>query len=310
MDHHTPIESLPNELLIEILSPFPTCELLPLVGVSSHFSSIILRILQRRLIRATSLPDHRLILEWYHPSAKLSTPYLYCDYLYTDKTLYSEEEQEEHTGAPGGTQLGSLRQAYSHFRPIVQEENQRPRARYPPRVAQQQSQSANDEESAGASGPSSSSQWQLETVPSLDIFLDEDEIFSQLCAVTNLVKTGPKPGLFLSHVNVSDGLIRVKRNWLAARAKHDLTSQDVNDDDEGILWADTAHTVGVRFRVREKHTGIERPVLVAEGEEIPVAYQLEYEELLVRTSKLLMMVEKSEDQEIATEGKAIVIASI
>ncbi|KAK3985495.1 hypothetical protein QBC44DRAFT_156776 [Cladorrhinum sp. PSN332] len=307
MNSQTPIDSLPNELLIEILSPFPTCDLLPLAAVSRHFYSIILRILQQRLIRATSLPDHRLILECYHPSAKLSTPYLHCDYLHTDKALYSEDEEEARTS---GGSLSNLRQAYSHFRPVVQEENKRPRARYPPRVAQQQQPpSANhgDNDAAAASSSSSSPpKWKLETAPSLDIFLDGDEMFSQLCTVTNLVKTGPKPGLFLSHVNVSDGLIRVKRDWLAARAKPAAAN---GDEEEGVLWADAAHTVGVRFRVQE-NTGIDRPVLVAEGEEIPVAYRLEYEELLVRTSKLLMMVEKSEDQEIATEGKAIVIASI
>ncbi|KAK4222957.1 hypothetical protein QBC38DRAFT_64625 [Podospora fimiseda] len=294
MISQTPIESLPNELLIELLSLFPTRELLPLTAVSRHFYSITLDILKQRLICAISLPDHRLILECYQPSARLSTPYLYCDYLYTDNALYAQEDK---SGSFGQT-LSSLRHTYSHFRPVVQEENKRPRARYPPRVAQPKSQSAKHEENGDANASSSS--WQLETVPSVDISLDVDEMFAQLCTTTNLVKMGPKPGLFVSHINLSDGLIRVKRDWLAANL----------DDADRILWADPEHTVGVRFSVQEnKSSGTKGPVLLAEWEEAPVEYQLNFEELVVRTLTLLNMVEKSEDQEIFTEGNAVVIAS-
>ncbi|KAK4465875.1 hypothetical protein QBC42DRAFT_333136 [Cladorrhinum samala] len=303
MSSQTPIDTLPNELLIDILSPFSTADILPLLPISRHFHSVILRILRQRLTRATSLPDHRLILEAYHPSAKLSTPYLYCDYLYTDKTLHGKEQEEQTGGSDGGT-LQSLSQTYSHFRPVVQEENQRARARYRSRLLAQQSSSGDGEGGGGDAKPPP--EWQLETIPSHEVFLDEDEMFSQLCTVTNLVKTGPKPGLFLSHVNVSDGLIRIKRDWLAARARKGGDS----DDEDAILWADAARTVGVRFRVREMDTGIERPVLVAEGEEIAVSYRLEYVELLVRTSRLLMMVEKSEGQEIDPQGGAVVIAAV
>lgn len=217
--------------------------------------------------------------------------------------MYSEEQQEQ-TGLSDGGTLQSLRQTYSHFRPVVQEENQRARARYRPRRFTQQSPSGDGE--GGGGDVKSPSRWQLETIPSHEVFLEEDEIFSQLCTVTNLVKTGPKPGLLLSHVNVSDGLIRIKRDWLAAQAEKGTDS----DDEDAILWADAAQTVGVRFRVREMNTGIERPVLVAEGEEIPVSYRLEYAELLVRTTRLLMMVEKSEGQEIDPEGRAVVIAAV
>jgi hypothetical protein len=42
----------------------------------------------------------------------------------------------------------------------------------------------------------------------------DDESFAQLCTITNLVRMGPKPGLFRSHINMSDGVIRVWRDWL------------------------------------------------------------------------------------------------
>jgi hypothetical protein len=140
--------------------------------------------------------------------------------------------------------------------------------------------------------------------PSVDVYLDEDESFAQLCTITHLVRMGPKPGLFRSHINVSDGVIRVWRDWLAAQAS--------SGDEGGILWADAARDVGVRFRVAEKDTPgqqqQQQPVLVASDEQLPVAYRLEFEELLVRSSALLVMMEAAEVKEVAAEGKAIVLA--
>jgi fructose-specific phosphotransferase system component IIB len=78
--------------------------------------------------------------------------------------------------------------------------------------------------------------------------------------------------------------------------------------DSAVLWADAARDVGVRFRVTEKDIRGQHPVLVASDEQLPVAYRLEFEELVVRSSTLLAMVEKSEVQQVAAEGKAIVLA--
>ncbi|KAK1752180.1 hypothetical protein QBC47DRAFT_68044 [Echria macrotheca] len=267
------INTVPNEILLSVLTHLPSDELLRLTTVSRRFCSAVLRLFRQRLADTAALPDHRLILECYQPSAKLSTPYLYCDYLSTDGLSDPESELTP----------SSLASSYSHFRPVKQDENRRGRRRY--------------FTASSAAVPGASPD--LPDVPSQDIFLDEDVLFSQLCTVTNLVKMGPKPGLFLSHVNVGDGLIRVWRNWLAANA---------GSAPAPILWADTAHTVGVRFRVAER----EQPgaVLVAVGDEMPLAYRLEFDEVVVRAGWLLLMVERSERQEVTTSGKAIVIASI
>lgn len=137
----------------------------------------------------------------------------------------------------------------------------------------------------------------------MTIHLDDGEMFSQLCTVTNLVKTGPRRGLFLSHVNINDGVVRVFRRWLAARAAGD-------EDTDPILWVDRNKTVGLKFGVRE-NADERRPAIWSEADEdLPVSYTLVYEEVLVRTSRLLLNVEKSEDQEVASTGKAIVIASL
>jgi hypothetical protein len=287
---------------------------------------VILRILRQRLVEAASLPDHRLILECYHPAAKLSTPYLYGDYLWTDGIDDASTRAITAKGQdPPNLTVSALGRMYSHFRPVKQDENRRGRRRYP---RQSEAQAAAQDVAADEQGSSSSttnsnsnassrtatsastaaSSQSLPDRPSEDVFLDEGELFSQLCAVTNLVKVGPKRELFLSHVNINDGLIRVFRDWLAAQATDSSPGSQAP-----ILWADTRQTVGVRFRVSERDPGWERmPLLVEAEEEAPVSYRLEFEEVLVRSGHLLLMMEESEKQQVTTQsGKAIVvIASI
>lgn len=299
---------------------------MPLATVSHRFHSVALRILKQRLNHAVAQPDHRVMLECYHPSEKLYTPYLYCDYLYTDSFAGVEAEAEAEAGdarqQPSSSHptdpSPSLRGIYSHFRPVAHDDNQpRRRARHLPR--QQDSGSSSVSDGAGAQAqahvPSGSQQQreeekgQEEERPSIDIYLDDDESFSQLCAITNLVRMGPKPGLFRSHVNVSDGVIRVWRDWLAVQARAGAQGAWGRGED-CVLWADDANRdVGLRFRVTEKDIRRQHPVLVASDEQLPVAYRLEFDELLVRSSTLLVMVEKAEVQEVTGEGRAIVLAS-
>ncbi|KAK1783087.1 hypothetical protein QBC45DRAFT_153662 [Copromyces sp. CBS 386.78] len=334
------MDSLPNEILNDILDLLPTRALLPLVRVNSHFYSVALHILHQRLLQAAALPEHRLILECYHPSAKLSTPYLYCDYLRTDKLgelgAGPNGDEETHGPEPEPT-LAGLKGLYSHFRPVVQEENRRPRLRYPRRSQQQQANNNNN--GAPSTEPVEDHR------PSEEVFLDEGELFSQLCCTTNLVKVGPKPGFFLSNVNVSDGVMRVWRSWLSDQTKTPTSSvsssassstTDLHSSKReaaaaekapeespeerlarlakakaarAVLWADSERNVGVRFRVVEKptddyvnnrHYRREQPLLVPADEaydedERPVAYQLEFDEVLVRSSRLLFMMQKSEE---------------
>lgn len=272
-------------MLMQILSPLTTVQLLPLARVNHRFHDLVLRIIHTRLTDAAWLPEHELILEAYHPSAKMSTPYLHCDYLGTDGLeSYNEDEDKQ-------LALGQLHGLYSRFRPVVQEENRRARARYP-----------------SVSGNGSAAE-DDDLTASVTVHLDEGEMFSQLCTLTNIVKTGPRRGLFLSHVNVNDGVVRVFRRWLKAKASSDAGEGACDEDP--ILWTNRHKTVGLRFRVHE-NVDSTRPAARSEAEEedLPVSYTLVYEELLVRTSSLLLEVEKSQDQEVTSTGKAIVIASL
>lgn len=271
----------PLQILIQVLSPLTTLQLLPLARINRRFHDLTLRIIHTRLTDAAWLPDHELILECYHPSAKISTPYLHCDYLGTDGLEgYTEDEDKQLT-------LSQMHNLYSRFRPVVQEENRRGRVRYP--AASGSAQAVEDELTA-----------------SVTVHLDDGEMFSQLCAVTNLVKTGPRRGLFLSHVNVNDGVVRVFRRWLAARTA--MGAEGASDQDP-ILWTDRHKTVGIKFRVQQDDIATGRSVLWADDDDPSVSYTLFYEELLVRTSELLLEVEKSEAQEVTSTGKAIIIAS-
>ncbi|KAH8805002.1 hypothetical protein F5884DRAFT_438694 [Xylogone sp. PMI_703] len=309
--HPTGIWDLPNEVLMNTLSTFPTRALLPFTTVSHRFHDIILRIIQNRLNQATTLKDHKLILECYHPSTKLTTPYLFCDYLGTD--VVSDDVHGNGTGP-----LGKLSDLYSHFRPLPAEDT-RPTRRWHPAGAVPQPPEPLTPSTSDDEGELEDE----EPLASHNVNLESFELFSQLCTVTSLIKVGPKRGLFLSCVNISEGVMRVWRQWLAEQAesyrrsrrlpqksKSRATFGEVREyDSTNILWADANKTVGLRLRVKQRND-TSLPVLMHRDEEDePVSYTLEYEELVIRTTQLLLMVEESINQEIAHSGKAIVIGS-
>lgn len=130
-----------------------------------------------------------------------------------------------------------------------------------------------------------------------------------------MVKIGPGRFHFLSHANVSDGVIRVWRGWLAAKAAAAAAAEvegggdtsTPHDSRPAILWADATQHVGLRFRVSEVAAPL-GPLLVAPDEDVPVSYRLGLEELLVRTHRLLLAMEKAEE-EIPTAGNSLVIIS-
>ncbi|KAI0458618.1 F-box domain-containing protein, variant [Xylaria acuta] len=277
-------DSLPNELIINVLDSLPTRSLLLLAAVSRRLRGLVGRLYYYRLVEATVLQGRELILECYHPSDRISTPSLFCKYLATDGLSEAGEDAD----------IGDLNQLYSRFKPFLGDENRRPRARWPTtRVIE------------GIEEP-------LAEVTSYDVNLEAGELFTQLCAVTNLVKVGPRRGLFLSIDNVTDGVIRVWRDWLREQAERSTTEQQQVGqrcpDDSSILWVDTSKNVGVKFRVLSREES-QTPLLLSQDEDPPVSYTLEYQELIVRTNKLLLTLETSETQQIAHAGKAIIIAS-
>jgi len=329
------IYALPNELLMPILMPFPTHSLLALTTVSHRFHDLILRILHHRLIHAASLPDHKLVLECFHPSNKLSAPYALCDYLGTDGLSDDTEgEGSLYNDVDKTGRLGKLAGLYSHFRPVLPEED-RLKVRRPHPAGDVP---GHPNTSTWFPGPSQQVPASLDQdLVSIDVHLESHELFSQLCTITNLVKVGPKRGLFLSCVDIGDETIRIFRDWLAERAEnnekhssskeplHDLKKLEIQADKNAststipdnteveecskrMLWVDKSKNVGLRLRVVEK-SYTANPILLRRDEDAPVSYVLQYEELVIRTTHLLLNVEKSLFQEKNHSGKAIVFGS-
>ncbi|TKA57845.1 hypothetical protein B0A49_10607, partial [Cryomyces minteri] len=65
----------------------------------------------------------------------------------------------------------------------------------------------------------------------------------------------------------------------------------------------------IKFRVKERRWRRDNPILFQSDDEVAVSYSIEYEELLIRTTHLLLKVEKSLLQEHNHSGKAVVFGS-
>jgi hypothetical protein len=264
---------------------FPTRTLLPLAAVSYRFHDLILRIVHHRLLAAASLQDHKLILECFHPSAKLTTPGLICDYIGTDGLSHGfDGEADLYKGVERAGRLGKLSGIYSHFRPVGPDEDRRPRRQRHPAGDVPGYPNVNN------TFPAAAPQNEAE-VPSQIVSLESHELFSQLCTIANLVKAVPNVGFLLSCITIGEGVIRIWRDWLAERAvlprpkgKSSLGTPSMSaaseassfDERERILWLDNGYNVGIRLRVIERED-LGTPILMRLDEDPHVAYSIEFE---------------------------------
>ncbi|KAF4556407.1 Hypothetical protein D9617_1g082840 [Elsinoe fawcettii] len=292
------VSSLPFELLSLILSHLPTPCLATLTTTSRHLHHASLAQLHLRLLQATSLDNHTLILECYHPSAKLVASHLFCSPLGTpglSNTL----------SYPPGQEVGRLKELcnlYTRFLPQRKEPDTKLVRRHPAGdVPGSRTHPSSREAVDKGNG----------ILVAETVSLDAGELFSQLCCVTNLVKMAPGARrLITSIVEVSDGMIRVWRDWLGKRDGV-KGSPGAVDGDEGILWVNNAgKSIGIRFRVRERSFRRDRPVLFASEDEVAVSYYIEFEELLISTKYLLDKIERSWAQQgHEGNGRAIIFGS-
>lgn len=259
----------------------PTRLLISLAPVSRQFHCLVVRILHSRLLSAASIQDHKLILECFHPSAKWSTPGLPCEYLGTD--AFTPVHQFP-SGASSKSDLTSLLGLYSHFRPLEASSPRRRRVRHP----------AGDV----PNHPNTSTAQDLfdtPQIPSQTIHLESYERFSQLCTIANLVKVGPRSGLFLSCVTIGEGTIRVFRDWLLKHAISEKAWEETKDErakihsagldnepveinmdlEDRVLWLDRGKNIGVRLSVVALNDV--GPILQSRDEDPAVTYTVEYE---------------------------------
>ncbi|KAA8564189.1 hypothetical protein MFRU_065g00210 [Monilinia fructicola] len=285
VDSFTGIASLPNELILNSLSLLSTRELLPIASTCHRFHNSIIRIIHHRLLAAASLKDYKLVLECYHPSTKDDTPHLFCDYIGTDGLsddfvgegdLYKDVED---TG-----RLGKMFSLYSHFRP-VQPEKVMVWTKSP----------------VGGVEPGLLTKSEEELV-SQNLDLESYEYFSQLCTSTRLAKLEQKRGSFQSCGNLGKGVLRVFRGWLSDRAEADEKHIDTPEECENrVLWADAERCVGLRLKVHKREEA-PAPLMLGRDEEPTVSYTLQYEELVIRTTQLLLNIEDSLTREVQNSG--------
>lgn len=224
---------------------------------------MILRILHFRLLLAAAAPEYKLILEAYHPTKRYTDPYLFCTYLGTDG-LSSKHEGEGSLYEDCATESGrfaKLSSLYSRFRP------ERPGVTGSMPVRRVAGLTPN---SAGAGNPNqpiyaNSGDGGKGKITHL-ITLDADELFGQFCAYSNLVRLGPRMGVFLSTIPIVEskqGWMRVWRHWLVEMAREraqqaetpalERRASELCPDigtDRKILWTDDRRNVGLRFLVK------------------------------------------------------------
>ncbi|SLM33702.1 F-box domain [Lasallia pustulata] len=320
---------LPNELLMQVLTSFSTRLLLPWAGVSRRFHDLILRIIHGRLLRAASMKEHKLILECFHPSAKYTEPYLFCDYLGTPGLSDDTEGQGSFYVTTTETgQFGKLGALYSRFRPVKPDAERKIVRPHP--AGDVPGHPSTSTIFPDRPEPQSNGETELVTHT---VSLDAEELFTQRCAALNLVKIGPRRGVFLSCVNVVEAVTRIWRDWLKERAsasernkallenafrKHSETINEgtivatagaVGDSDERLLWIGKGQNVAIRVRVKGGKWRQNAPLLLYKDVYPAVSYSMEYEELLVRTTHLLLAVEQSLFEQNNTSDKAMIFGS-
>lgn len=278
-----PISDLPNELLIHVLSSFPTLSLLQLRSISHHFHNIIIRIVHQRLLLAASLEDRKLILECYHPSAQYTEPYVFCDYLGTPG-LSNEREGQGSLYRDLKIERGQLKHLYSRFRPSRAEASGRssswahPAGDVPGSRTNPIDQDSTLQRTEGASD-----------LVTHRVSLDAHELFTQLSITAALVQMGPRRGVFLSFIDIIDKKTqRVWRKWLAEKSKR-LTNNDnerqgdeaaiIDTESDSIIWADQGRTLGLKVQVKETNFRKNAPILLHRDElgdeDLAVSYSLE-----------------------------------
>ena len=177
-----------------------------------------------------------------------------------------------------GQRLGEMRNTYSRFRPH-QRELEASGRRVVPRPG--------DIPGSRTFPGTVRDKFDGDTVKQV-LSLESHELFTQLVAQTNLVKIGPRSGLFTCFVEVEEGVLRVWKDWLGETAAEDRQAaktlhgnvdvrafSDVNDSH--ILWVSPSKNTGIRFNVNERRFRRDAPILIRADEGMPVSYEIEFD---------------------------------
>lgn len=258
-----------------------------MTAVSRRIYSLILRILHNRLVAAAELQSHSVLLECFHPSAKLTEPPYFCTYRGTDglKRYNEIDPSDKNVG-----RLGEMYNMYSRYRPHRRDLEAGGR-RVKPRPG--------DVPGSRTFPGTVQDRYEGETVKQT-LSLESHELFTQLVAQTNLVKIGSR-NLFTNFVDIEEGVLRVWREWLkdvSARCiaaegttqdevveevgkgkevVREVVEEESNLEDPRILWVTPRKDSGIRFNARERKLRRNAPILICTDEDLPVTYEIEYD---------------------------------
>ncbi|KAK2800123.1 hypothetical protein FQN50_008218, partial [Emmonsiellopsis sp. PD_5] len=262
--------SLPNELLHQILEHIPTASLLPLALLCRRLHHLIARLIHFRLYTAIPKLGTDVKMECYHPAFKPIGQYLKCTYLYSDSLSNNPNDFDkgdtaipqphDSPASPETTKsfLPYLQSSYSHFKPSS------PRA---PWINTNLSLIPATQPPAPMG---------LEVIDGLpvgemsvqgSIWLDENEMFTQLITGLWLMSTGHK-------ACVVEGVVRLWRGWLGggrsaggeedSDGSHSVLEGDKGGngstkaevahpwDDESVVWVNGERDAGLRVKVCKK----------------------------------------------------------
>ena len=248
-------------------------------SVCHRFQNLIIRIIHGRLLCAASLTDRKVILECYHPSAKYTEPYLYCDYLGTPGLSDEVEDQDsiydiaDHQAAKEEI----LPRLYSHFRPTRKDPDLKTYGSHP----------AGDVPGSRTSKVANRVREPFDkNTVTQKVSLEAHELFTQLCFLVAVAQTRSHQHFFLSVENILDKTQRIFRDWLAERAealeehRNNASSTITNEPDfetDDMLWIDQNKTVGLKVRVKERKGRKDLPILIHKDEDQAISYSLEIE---------------------------------
>ncbi|OQO02626.1 hypothetical protein B0A48_12154 [Cryoendolithus antarcticus] len=317
---------LPNEILLSIFSQFSTHELLQWTSTCRRFHSLILRLFHNRLQYAAELDGHTMYLECYHPSDQLTAPGLFGIPLGTHGL--DEIGRSLNVDGPTPGQARRLGNLYTRFRPQQHEpERKVPRWLRPGDVPGSRTHPASDPQAEASDAK--------EVVRDI-VTVDAHELFSQLATTAYLGKREPRRGLLESIVPVTDSTIRVWRDWLKrmceSRSFSDESTIVIHRElqatsaaisgtgaaeyldpskDPNVLWANTRHNdVGIKFKVvKRKQRAATMPLMYASDVEVPVSYEVEFEEVYVRTGHLVLSLEQHAQKNHNSSGKAVIFGA-
>lgn len=127
------------------------------------------------------------------------------------------------------------------------------------------------------------------------VSLEPHENFSQLCALVHLVREVSQRGIFRTLITISEGTVRVQRDWLADQARSSppaetseqselkMMSDSGQRDNPAVsrpasmLWVDSKHNFGFQTNVQENTMPRAQPLFLLQEESPAVSYSVKLE---------------------------------